>query len=101
MGVGQQMNQNREETPIFRINPSYPRRAAINGVEGFVILKFDITESGETDNISVLQASPPQIFNSNAIQALKKWKYKARVVDGKAVRQNNLKVQLDFKLDQN
>ena len=92
------LHQNQEVSPIFRIQPSYPRRAAIEGIEGFVILKFDITETGQTDNISVLQASPPQIFNSSAIQALKQWKYKAKQVEGKPIRQNNLKVQLDFTL---
>ena len=97
-GVAGGLHQNQEVAPIFRIQPSYPRRAALEGIEGFVILKFDITETGQTANISVLQASPPQIFNSSAIQALKQWKYKAKQVEGKAVRQNNLKVQLDFNL---
>ena len=97
-GVSNQTNQNREVTPIFRIQPIYPRRAALRNIEGFVILQFDITSAGLTDNIRVIQASPPQIFNSSAIQALKKWKYKAKIENGKAVRQNNLKVQLDFNL---
>jgi len=99
IGVGQSMSQNREVIPIFRINPNYPRQAALRQIEGFVILQFDITMSGETDNISILQASPPQIFNSSAIQALKRWKYKPKLEDGKPVRQNHLKVQLDFKLE--
>ena len=85
-------------TPIFRMNPIYPRRAALQNIEGFVILKFDIMETGQVDNISVIQASPPQIFNSSAVQALRKWKYKPRIEDGKAIRQKNLKVQLDFRL---
>ena len=100
LGVGQGMSQNTEVTPIFRINPSYPRQAALKQIEGFVILQFDITESGETDNISILQASPPQIFNSSSIQALKRWKYKPKMEEGKPVRQNDIKVQLDFKLSQ-
>lgn len=93
-----QAYQDRDVTPIFRINPIYPRRAALQNIEGFVILQFDITETGQTDNISVIQASPPQIFNSNAIQALRKWKYKPRIENGRAVRQKALKVQLDFNL---
>ena len=85
-------------TPLFRINPIYPRKAALQNIEGFVVLQFDITQTGQVDNISILQASPPQIFNMNAIQALRKWKYKPRIEDGKTVRQKNLKVQLDFQL---
>ncbi|MCY4321664.1 MAG: energy transducer TonB [Bdellovibrionaceae bacterium] len=97
-GVSSQINKDREVTPIFRIQPIYPRRAALQNIEGFVILQFDITSSGFTDNITVLQSSPPQIFNSSAIQALKKWKYKPKLENGKPVRQTNLKVQLDFRL---
>ena len=95
--VGQAI-RDQEVTPIFRMKPIYPRRAALQNIEGFVVLKFDITEQGQVDNISVIQASPPQIFNSNAIQALRKWKYKPRIENGKAIRQKNLQVQLDFEL---
>ena len=93
-------SQDREASPIFRIQPIYPRKAALQNIEGFVVLKFDITKTGQVDNISVLQASPPQIFNSSAIQALRKWKYKAKIENGKPVRQKNLKTQLDFELTQ-
>lgn len=92
---------NQAVTPVFRMNPIYPRKAALRNIEGFVVLKFDINERGGVDNISVMQARPPQIFNSSAIQALGKWKYKPRIENGKAVRQKNLKVQLDFRLTDN
>ena len=97
-GVSAHGHQDREVTPIFRIQPIYPRRAALRNIEGFVILQFDITPAGYTDNITVIQASPPQIFNSSATQALRKWKYKPKLKNGKPIRQNKLKVQLDFKL---
>ena len=92
-------SQDKEAIPSFRVDPIYPRGAAMQGVEGFVILKFDISETGSTTNISVLQSRPPQIFNSSAIQALRKWKYKPKINEGKPVVQKNLKVRLDFKLE--
>ena len=90
---------NSDVTPIVRIEPIYPRNAAMTGTEGFVILQFDISPIGSVTNISILQASPPQIFNRNAVQALKRWKYKPRVLNNKAVVQKGLKVRLDFKLE--
>lgn len=87
-------------SPLFRIEPVYPRKALLQGTEGFVILQFEITETGQVDNISVIQASPPQIFNASAIQALRKWKYRAKMEGGKAVRQKNLKVKLKFQITQ-
>ena len=83
-------------TPVFRMNPVYPLKARLKKIEGFVKLKFDITKTGQTDNISVIQARPPQIFNSNAIRAVRKWKYKPKIENGKAVRQNNLRITVEF-----
>ncbi len=99
INAGGQVSHNREATPIFRINAIYPRRALLQRIEGFVVLKFDITETGQTDNVSVMQASPPQIFNESAIQALRKWKYKAKIENGRPVRQKNLEVTLVFEME--
>jgi TonB family protein len=70
-------------------------------LEGWVRMSFDITESGTTDNIKILDSSPSGKFDSEAVKALSKWKYKPKVVDGIAVRQTDLKVQLDFVLENN
>ncbi|MBC6415411.1 MAG: energy transducer TonB [Bdellovibrionales bacterium] len=97
-GVSDMGSKNKSATPVFRVNPIYPRRAAMQNIEGFVLLQFDITKTGETDNISILEANPLQIFNSSAIQALKKWKYKPKLENGKPIAQYDLKVRLDFSL---
>lgn len=76
---------------------SKPKKAP----EGWVRMSFDITESGATDNIKILDSSPLGKFDNEAIKALSKWKYKPKVVDGVAVRQTDLKVQLDFVLEDN
>lgn len=68
-------------------------------LEGWVHMSFDITESGSTDNITILESSPSGKFDNEAVKALSKWKYKPKVVYGTAVRQTDLKVQLDFVLE--
>ena len=85
--------------PLVRIEPQYPRKAAMQGIEGWVILQFNITASGTVSNIKILGAKPLRIFNKSAIQALRKWKYQPKIENGKAVEQKGLKVQLDFKLE--
>jgi protein TonB len=87
--------------PIVRVNPKYPIRAARDGVEGWVVLAFDINNLGEVVNISVIDSQPKRTFDKAAKQALKKWKYKAKSIDGKAVAQHNFSVQLDFNMEQN
>ncbi len=65
-------------------------------VAPYVQLSFDINEHGETTNIKVIKAEPELVFNQAAIDALSKWKYKPKYVDGQPVYQKGLTVQLDF-----
>ena len=65
----------------------------------WVRLTFDISETGNPINIKVTDADPKKIFDDAAIRAIEKWKYKPKLVDGVAVVQKDLEVQLDFKLD--
>lgn len=89
-----------EARPIVRVNPKYPISAARDGIEGWVVLAFDISEIGEVINISVIDSKPKRIFDKAAKRALKKWKYRAKYIDGSAITQRGLNVQLEFKMGQ-
>ena len=88
-----------EEVPVVRVEPIYPRRAAEQQIEGWVTLKFDITTTGATSNVKVVDASPKRIFDRAAKRAVSKWKYRPKIVDGKAMVKKNIKVRLTFKLN--
>ncbi|QBY03078.1 energy transducer TonB [Thalassotalea sp. HSM 43] len=82
--------------PIYRALPRYPIEAAREQIRGWVKLKFAVNRYGKIENIEVLDASPPEIFDQAAIDALKRWKYQAKVIDGKTVRQEGMSVRIDF-----
>lgn len=88
-----------DATPIVRIEPKYPVQAARDGKEGWVKLSFTINEIGGVDDVEIIEAKPKRLFNRAAKRALKRWKYKPKVVDGKPMKQTGLTVQLDFKMD--
>lgn len=77
--------------PVHRIEPKYPIQAAKDGIEGSVVLKFDIEGDGDVSNVEVVNGKPAYVFDKTAINALKKWRYKAT---GKTTK--NLLVQLDY-----
>lgn len=97
-GVGA-MRRDGEATPIVRIEPKYPVQAARDGKEGWVRLSFTINEVGGVEDVDVIEADPKRVFNREAKRALRKWKYKPKIVDGKPVKQPGMRVQLDFTLD--
>jgi protein TonB len=88
-----------DATPIVRIEPRYPIQAARDGKEGWVTLSFTINKIGGVEDVDVIEAEPRRVFDREAKRALRKWKYKPKVVDGKAMRQLGLTVRLDFKMD--
>lgn len=84
--------------PVLRIEPKYPMEAARDGIEGWVKLSFDINALGQVENVQVLDAEPARIFDREARRALLRWKYKAKVVEGRAIRQTGQRVMLSFNL---
>ena len=73
----------RELTPLVRIPADYPIPALMKGIEGFVELRFVVTETGSVRDPEVLRADPPGVFERAAIRAVLKWKYQPQMVNGK------------------
>lgn len=85
--------------PLVRIQPQYPREAAINQIEGWVRIEFTITETGSVRNPRVIESQPPRVFDREAIRAILRWKFKPRVVNGQPVERTATQT-IDFNLDQ-
>jgi protein TonB len=88
-----------EAVPLVRVAPMYPERAAQRGIEGWVELGFTITVTGAVKDEFVIQAYPSSIFNRSAMKAVRKFKYKPKVVDGVTVDQPGQTIRLTFELD--
>ena len=88
--------EQQEQTPLYRINPNYPKSMVRKGKEGFAQLEFDITPAGFVENIKVLDATA-QSFADESIKVLKQWRYAPKFENGLAVKATT-KVQMDFKL---
>ena len=67
---------------------------------GWVKLSFTIDKSGAVTDVQVLSAEPANVFNREAMRALKRWKYQPLILNGKAEKRLQLQVQLDFQLEQ-
>lgn len=66
---------------IIKVQPQYPVAATTKGLDGTVLVQFDVTAMGVVENIVVVD-STNRIFNKAAIEAASRFKYKPMVVDG-------------------
>lgn len=87
-----------EVTPLVEIPPNYPQRALAAGIEGEVTLAFTITADGRVDNLRVVHAEPPGVFDREARRAAMRWRFAPRREDGQAVAREATKT-LYFRLD--
>ncbi len=87
-----------EAIPMVIIQPRYPPKAMMEGIEGWVKFKFNISPDGTPSDIQLIDAQPKRLFASSARKAIRKWKFKPNVVDGKAVVQLNMVYTMKFRL---
>lgn len=73
--------------PIQRANPVFPREAARMRITGYVQVEVVVSPDGSVREAKVVEAKPKGLFEASAIQAIYKWRFKPKVVDGKPVEQ--------------
>lgn len=93
----QNQGGNSQVIPLVRINPQYPRNELIAGVEGWVKVKFIVEADGSVSSPKIIESKPPGVFDTAALRAIKKWKFKPKVVNGVAVTQNGTQI-IEFKI---
>ncbi|MGB5179484.1 MAG: energy transducer TonB [Gammaproteobacteria bacterium] len=84
---------------LSRQPPEYPYKAARRGIEGWVEVAFDVTGTGSVENVEVIDADPPGVFDMAATRAVMRWRFKPRIVDGKALAGRATQV-VEFTLDE-
>lgn len=72
--------------PTRQLPMQYPVRARANGVEGYVLLTLLISPTGEVEQVKVLDAQPPGIFDETAMSGVQKWKFEPAMYQGESVR---------------
>ena len=80
---------------IHRVPPVYPTQAKSLRIEGKVVMDATVLEDGAVSDLKVVQGEP--VFIPSALEAVKKWRYKPFVLDGKPVK-SPMRITLDFKL---
>ncbi len=80
--------------PDIKFPFSYPARCAQKGVEGVVVVEFDLAPDGSVINPRIV-STPDQCFARDTLRGIKKWKYPP-AANGKIRR--NIRERIDFRL---
>jgi len=84
--------------PLQRIPPQYPRDAARNGITGWVQLEVTVNADGTVRSARVIESKPKGMFEASAVQAVMRWKFKPKVVNGQPVPQKGSQ-KIEFNLN--
>ena len=88
----------RELEQISLVEPTYPAAAMRTGQEGWVTLEFTVTETGAVSDPWITDAEPADVFDAAAITAVRQWRFKPRVANGRTVAVRS-SVTLRFEVD--
>lgn len=95
--------------PLFKRPPTYPRSALANRREGYVLVEFTVDEMGFVRDPTVLEAKAGRSlvsvgegytadFETAAVDAVRKFRYAPRYVDGEAASVDGVRNRVVFQL---
>lgn len=87
-----------DAAPIIRYPPRYPERCIRRASSKEIIhIGFDVTREGTTENIHVIDSSN-SCMDKAAMQAVEKWRYHPKTVNGEAVVRKGVETEITLEL---
>jgi TonB family protein len=87
-------------TPIIKVAPRYPERAAERGLDGYAIVEYSIAPDGKVENAFVVESSS-SLFDSAVLESTQKYRYKPCVLNGQAIAAQGVRTKVYFQIDGN
>lgn len=85
-------------TAMAKVPPVYPPRATRLGLQGWVKIRFVVTQEGLVENVEILEAEPEGVFENAVVNCVSRWRFRPGTVDGVAVAtqaQTTIRFQLE------
>ncbi|MCR9260107.1 MAG: energy transducer TonB [Pseudomonadaceae bacterium] len=79
--------------------PVYPAQAKAQGLQGDVVVRYNVTAQGVVVDAEVVSSNPPGIFDDAALEAVNSWRFNALVIDGVAQPSTGRQSTVSFRLD--
>lgn len=76
----------------------YPPGAKAEGIEGYVVMRYDVTAQGTVVNAEIVEAEPEGVFEEAALASIVHWRFRAATEGGKPIETAGLVSTLRFRL---
>ncbi|MEL6869423.1 MAG: energy transducer TonB [Pseudomonadota bacterium] len=83
---------------VMPVQPIYPRSMMARGVEGSVVVAYDVNAAGRVANARVVSSTHGG-FEKAAVDAIQRFRYQPRVVDGQPIATPGLQKQFTFSIE--
>jgi protein TonB len=80
---------------VKKVQPKYPEKARQNWIQGTVVLRALISKEGDIVDLTVVSGDP--LLVKAAVKAVKQWKYKPYLLEGKPV-EVDTEIRVNFAL---
>lgn len=92
--AGNEVDVEITSTPALK----YPRRAERLGVEGYVVVGFDLSAEGELIDLRVIESEPRLMFDKSALKFIEGMNFSVPQEDGKKILTRDIKFSVKFQL---
>ena len=82
----------------YKVKGHYPEEAIKNCIEGWVKVRYTVSDKGRAESIEIIAAEPPGVFESAAKLRVRDQKFEPRLKAGRPVSIEGVEQVLNFKL---
>lgn len=95
--IGPALSQGRHPAALVQEPPRYPQDLVEQNLDGKVLVRFDLTDDGAVTNLRVADSSPGLVFEREALEAVRAWRYLPKAADLPGTQRRDILVSLAFR----
>lgn len=93
-----QFSENQALVPLFRVEAEYPTRDLEAGRQGRVVVGYTVDRNGRPKDLFIVSSDVTESMQQAAIDAVSRYRYAPRVVDGSPVDVPNVSTSISFNI---
>ena len=78
----------------------YPAEAKSQGIEGMVVVRYDVMADGRVANVAIVESRPTGVFDDAALDYVASWRFNPATDQGDPVAAPNRSSEIHFKLSE-